>query len=181
MLDGIITSKTKINLLVKLFLNPATRAYLRELSNELGVSSNSVRTELNNLTRNHILLTERDGRNVHYRANTEHPLFPELHSMVRKITGIDQLFISVIQRLGNLQAAYLIGDYASGKDSGIIDIVLIGEIDSAQLEDVVHKTERYIKRKIRPLVLNDSEFKKLKSKGNFPDIIKLWQEKEERI
>jgi len=176
MLNGIITSKTKINLLVKLFLNPATRAYLRELSNEFGVSSNSVRTELNNLTRNQILLSEREGRNVTYRANTEHPLFPELSSMVRKITGIDELFVSVIQRLGNLKAAYLIGDYARGKDSGIIDVILIGKIDTVHLEDVVKKTERYIKRRIRPLILEKSEFKNLQSKGCFPEIIKLWQE-----
>ena len=49
MLEGVISSKTKISILVKLFLNPAMKAYLRELSTEFNVSSNSVRTELNNL------------------------------------------------------------------------------------------------------------------------------------
>lgn len=176
MLEGVISSKTKIQILVKLFLNPAMKAYLRELAKEFNVSTNSVRTELNILTDNKVLVAERDGRNVYYRANADHPLFPELSSMVRKITGIDQLFISVIQRLGNLKAAYLIGDYARGKDSGIIDIVLIGKINTIQLEDVVMKTERYIKRKIRPLVLEESELEELRDKGNFPEIIKLWEE-----
>jgi predicted transcriptional regulator len=78
MFEGIITSKTKINLLVKLFLNPATKAYLRQLATEFQVSTNAVRMELNNLTRYKILVAEKDGRNIYYKANTEHPLFPEL-------------------------------------------------------------------------------------------------------
>ena len=47
MIEGVISSKTKINVLVKLFLNPAMKAYLRGLAKEFDVSTNSVRTELN--------------------------------------------------------------------------------------------------------------------------------------
>lgn len=175
MLDGIIGSKTKVNLLVKMFLNPAMKAYLRELAKEFDVSTNSVRTELNTLTENEILIAERDGRNVYYRANTKHPLFPELSSMVRKITGIDELANSVIERLGNLEAVYLTGDYARGQDTGIIDMVLIGDIDKEQLDDVIMKTERYIKRKIRPLILTQKELDQLLKKGTLKGVMKLWE------
>ena len=175
MLEGIIGSKTKVNLLVKMFLNPAMKAYLRELAKEFDVSTNSVRTELNTLTENEILIAERDGRNVYYRANTKHPLFPELSSMVRKITGIDELVNSVIERLGNLEAVYLTGDYARGQDTGIIDMVLIGDIDKEQLDDVIMKTERYIKRKIRPLILTKNELEKKKKKGTLKGAMKLWE------
>jgi len=181
MLKGVITSRTKVNILVKLFLNPRNRAYLRELATEFGVSTNSVRTELNNLTENDILISEKDGRNVFYRANVKHPLFPELSSMVRKITGIDELAKSVIDRLGDLEAMYLTGDYAEGKDSGIIDIVLIGNINREQLDDVIMKTERYIKRKIRPLVLDSSEFENLLGRGSFRTAMKLWDSKQNRF
>jgi predicted nucleotidyltransferase len=174
MLEGVISSKTKINILVKLFLNPATKAYLRELASELNVSTNSVRTELNNLTEHRILVSERDGRNVYYSANTRHPLFPELSSMVRKITGIDQVARSVIERLGRLEAVYVTGDYARGKDTGIIDLVLIGDVDREQLEDVVRKTENYINRKIRPLVLSRIEYDGLVAKGSLPTSMLLW-------
>jgi len=88
-LEGIISSITKINILIKLFLNPAMKAYLRELASEFDVSTNSVRTELNNLTKNGVLISERNGRNVYYKANMEHPLFPELSSMVRTADGPD--------------------------------------------------------------------------------------------
>lgn len=175
MLEGIVGSKTKVNLLVKMFLNPSMKAYLRELAKEFDVSTNSVRTELNTLRENDILVAEREGRNVYYRANTKHPLFPELSSMVRKITGIDELANSVIQRLGNLEAVYLAGDYARGQDTGIIDMILIGEIDKGQLDDVILKTERYIKRKIRPLILTSKEFDQLLKKGTFKGVMKLWE------
>jgi DNA-binding transcriptional ArsR family regulator len=174
MLEGIIGSKTKVNLLVKMFLNPAMKAYLRELATEFDVSTNSVRTELNTLTENDILIAERDGRNVYYRANTKHPLFPEISSMVRKLTGIDELANSVIERLGNLEAVFLSGDYARGQDTGIIDMVLIGDIDKEQLDDVITKTEKYIKRKIRPLVLAQKEFDQLLEKGSLGKVMKLW-------
>ncbi|NOY86037.1 MAG: winged helix-turn-helix transcriptional regulator [Deltaproteobacteria bacterium] len=177
MLSGVITSKTKINILVKLFLNPAMKAYLRELASEFKVSTNSVRTELNNLTKNGVLVSKKEGRNVYYRANTEHPLFPELSSMVRKITGIDELAHSVIDRLGNLETAYLTGDYAEGKDTGIIDVILIGSIDREKLDDVIVKTERYIGRKIRPLILDKKEFDLLLEKGSLGPVMKLWDKK----
>jgi DNA-binding transcriptional ArsR family regulator len=175
MLEGIIGSKTKVNLLVKMFLNPAMKAYLREMAKEFDVSTDSVSTELNTLTENDILIAERDGRNVYYRANTKHPLFPELSSMVRKITGIDELANSVIERLGHLEAVYLSGDYSRGQDTGLIDMVLIGDIDKEQLNDVIMKTEKYIKRKIRPLILAQKEFDQLLKKGSLGRVMKLWE------
>lgn len=174
-LTGVISSRTKVQILVKLFLNPGVRAYLRGLANEFNVSPNAVRTELGILSRHKVLISERDGRNVLYRANTSHPLFPELSSMVRKITGIDELVRSVVDRLGNLDAAYLVGDYARGADSGIIDVVLLGDIDRSQLEDFVAKTEEFIGRKIRTLVLNNEEFQRLQGTKGFKPILKLWE------
>ena len=158
LLTGLIASKTRIKLLMRFFFNPKARSYLRELAKEFNVSTNSVREELNQLKKTNLLKSEKNGRQVYYMANTEHTLFPELKSMVSKVMGIDQVIDSIINRLGNLERAYLIGDYAEGKDTGIIDILLIGEIDRYHLNDLTRKTERYVKRKIRSLVLTKDEF-----------------------
>jgi predicted nucleotidyltransferase len=174
-LNAVIPSRTRVQILVKLFLNPGVRAYLRSLAKEFDVSPNAVRTELNNLRLHKVLVSERDGRNVYFRANTIHPLFPELSSMVRKITGIDELVKSVVDRLGNLEAAYLVGDYARGADTGIIDVVLIGDVDKIQLEEFVTKTEAYIERKIRSLVLSKEEFSRLRDSKGFRPMLKLWE------
>ncbi len=154
--EGIISSKTRIKLLVRFFFNPGTRSYLRELAKEFGLSTNSVREELNQLTKTRLLESERNGRQVYYSANAGHPLFPELKSMVAKVMGIDRVIDGIVNRLGNLECAYLLGDYAEGKDTGIIDLLLIGEIDPYHLNDLSRKTERYIKRKIRSLVLSQA-------------------------
>jgi DNA-binding transcriptional ArsR family regulator len=162
---------------MRFFFNPVTRAYLRELSKEFNVSTNAVREELNQLTKTNLLKSERDGRNVYYKANTDHALFPELKSMVSKVMGIDRVIDGIVSRLGNLKQAYLVGDYAEGKDTGIIDLIFIGDIDHYHLNDLSRKTERYIKRKIRTLTLSEAEFENFKSKLRSQPNILIWASK----
>lgn len=174
-LSGLITSKTRIKLLVRFFLNPGAQSYLRELAREFDLSTNAVREELNQLTNARLLKNEKSGRQIIYCANADHPLFTELKSMVGKLIGIDKVINGIISRLGNLERAYLIGDYAEGKDTGIIDLVLIGNIDRYHLDDLCRKTERYIHRTIRTIVLSSdafaSFFEKLKDR---PHLL-IWQ------
>lgn len=175
LLSGLISSKTRIKLLVRFFFNPKTRSYLRELAKEFNVSTNSVREELNQLTRTHLLKSRRSGRQVFYMANPQHPLFNELKSMVGKVMGIDQVIEGIVNRLGDLEKAYLIDDYADGKDSGIIDLVLVGNIDPFHLNDLSRKTERYIKRKIRTMVVSSEEFNEFFPKLKNRSRILIWE------
>ena len=93
--------------------------------------------------------------------------------------GIDQVLDGIVNRLGDLERAYLIDDYAEGKDTGIIDLLLVGNINQYHLSDLSRKTERYIKRKIRSLVLSREEFTDLKSKlENRPRVL-IWEAKKE--
>jgi predicted DNA-binding protein YlxM (UPF0122 family) len=162
---------------MRFFFNPEARSYLRELAKEFNVSSNAVREELNQLKKTDLLISEKNGRQVFYKANTEHALFPELKSMVSKVMGIDQVIDSIINRLGNLERAYLVGDYAEGKDNGIIDIILVGNIDHYHLNDLIRKTERYIKRKIRHLVLSNKEYEALLPELTTRPQILIWKSK----
>jgi len=63
--------------------------------------------------------------------------------MVAKVMGIDHVIDDLAGRLGDLERAYLIDDYAEGKDTGIIDLVLVGDIDPYHLNDLSRKSERY--------------------------------------
>ena len=175
LLTGLISSKTRIKLLVRFFFNPDAKSYLRELAKEFGLSTNSVREELNQLTKTRLLKSEKNGRQVFYTANKKHQLFPELSSMVGKVLGLDQVIEGIVNRLGNLEVAYLLDDYAEGKDTGIIDLLVVGEIDSYHLNDLSRKTERYINRKIRTLVMSrdelDTFFPALKKRPHFL----IWQ------
>ena len=177
--SGLIPSKTRIKLLVRFFFNPKLRSYLRELANEFGVSSNSVRKELNQLTRTNLLKSERNGRQVFYMANEDHPLFPELRSMVSKVMGLDQVIDGIVNELGDLEVAYLIGDYAEGKDTGIIDLVLVGKVDKDHLNYLIKRTEQHIKRKIRFLLLNRQEYQKLLPELRKRPRVLVWDAKQE--
>jgi len=177
-LEGIINSQLKVRLLVRFFLNPDSQSYLRELAKEFDVSTNAVREELNQFTRAGLVTSEKNGRYVYYRANKEHPLFPEVASMVSKVTGIDQVLESIINRLGNLKKAYLLDDYAQGKDTGIIDLMLVGDIDQYHLHDLSKKTERYLKRKIRTLVVDPQEFDEVMQQLKDRTKLLIWESKE---
>lgn len=160
MLEALITSKTRIRLLVKFFLNPAMKTYLRELADEFGESTNSVRMELNRLTEAGLLESEARGNIVWYKARQSHPLFPEINRIVSKFTGIDRIVDHLVSRLGELRSAYLIGDYAAGRDSGIIDLILVGKVDGSYLTELIAKAEALISRRIRYLVMEPDECQK---------------------
>jgi len=172
--SGLITSKTRIKILMRLFLNPKQNAYLRELADEFNAAPSQVREELRQLNNAGFLESHKNGRQIQYQANLKHPLFHELQSMVQKALGMDRILDSIIERLGNLEEAYLIDDYAEGKDTGIIDLVLVGDIDQENLVDLVQKTERYIDRKIRTLVLTTGEWAKMQPSLMKRPLLRLW-------
>lgn len=174
MLDSLITSKTRIKLLMKFFLNPGTSAYLRGLADEFGESTNSVRVELNRLSEAGLLESADEGRTKVYRANTAHPLFPEVQRIVAKTVGLDRLVEQVVSRLGNVELAFITGDYARGVDSGLIDLVLVGEIDLAYTQSLMPKLEGLIDRKIRHLALKHEEFDKLKTRFQSEPMLIVW-------
>ena len=160
MINTLITSKTRIKLLLKFFLNPGNSAYLRGLENEFGESSNAIRLELNRFEKANMLKTEIKGNKKLFSVNQEHPFYGEINSIVRKYFGLDVIVDWIAKRLGNLKAVYLTGDIALGKDSGLIDLILIGDIDQQYLLQLIQKTEKLIKRKIRYLVYTEEEFEK---------------------
>ena len=174
MLESLVTSKTRIKLLLKFFINPSSRAYLRGLAKEFNESTNSIRVELNRLTKSDLLVSNNKGRTVLYKANTKHTFFKDIQNVVLKYVGIDDLVENMVSKLGDVKSAYIIGDYAKGIDSGIIDLVLIGEIKQDILNKLTSKTETLINRKIRSVVLTKKEFKKLNKTLDIDNSLLIW-------
>ena len=158
MLETLVTSKTRLKLILKFFLNSSSSAYLKELAKEFGESSNAVRLELNRFEQAGLLESEVSGNKKLYRANVVHPLYNDIHSIISKTIGIDQIIELVVAKLGDVEEAYLIGDFAIGKDGKTIDILLIGkDVNKNFLHVLIDKTESLINRKIRYLILSPSE------------------------
>lgn len=150
MLDTLISSKTRIKLLLKFFLNSKSRGYLRGLAEEFDESTNAIRIELNRFEKANMLESNVEGNKRYYQANVKHPLFHELQNIIKKFVGIDQIVERISKRLGNVEKVYLEGDLAKGIDSNIIDIMLVGEgIDRAYLSQLLDKAEQIVKKHIR--------------------------------
>ena len=181
LLDTLITSKTRVKLLMKFFLNPGTRAYLRELASEFDESTNSIRVELNRLFEAKIISAENVGRTIQYHANVEHSLFNELQNLVRKYAGVDKLVETLIKKLGDVKTAYLVGDYARGIDSGLIDIILIGKINKMELDRIAERRGNDLSRKIRPMVVTIKELQSLWVQLDMDHSLLIWGNPVEKI
>lgn len=153
MLETIITSKTRLNLLIKFFVNIANKSYLNSLANEFGESTNSVRKELNNLTSAGYLVKKDIDNKVIYSANVKHPLFYTLQSIVRKHLGIEDIVSKILEKIGPIEKVILLGDYAKGIDSGVIEVLIVGKkINKEYLDEIHPKIEKEINRKINFLI-----------------------------
>ncbi|MBA3827758.1 MAG: winged helix-turn-helix transcriptional regulator [Taibaiella sp.] len=172
MLETLISSRTRIKLLLKFFVNPRSTAYLRGLAEEFNESTNAIRVELNRFEGAGMLVTETQGNKKVYKANNQHPLFSDLQKIILKYIGIDRIIETVIGRMGQLEQLYLIGDYARGKDTGIIDLVFIGALDKEYLHSLISKAEGLVSRKIRYLIYSQEEWQ---HENNAPDkYLLLW-------
>lgn len=149
MLNELITSKTRLRLLIKFFISQANKGYLNGLAVEMGESTNSIRKELNHLQGAGYLKKVRVNNKIEYQADTNHPLFGVLRKVVLKHLGIEDIVENVLERMGDIEQIILIGDYARGFDSGLIEVFLIGQgINFNYISQLEEKIEKLIGRKV---------------------------------
>ena len=150
LLGPLITSKTRLKLLLRFFVNQELGGYLQGLSKELEENTNSVRVELNRLEGAGIIQSNTEGRRKIFRVNPSHPLVPDLTSIIRKVTGIDAVVERVVDRAGkDLRQVWICGKLAQGIDSNEIEVLLIGEaFDMDYLAQLMPKVEQHINKSI---------------------------------
>ena len=133
-------------------------AYLRGLEAEFNENTNGIRVELNRLEKANMLKSELKGNKKYYKANSSHPLFNEMKSIVSKYIGVDKIIDSLAEKVGNIEEVYIGGKLAQGLDTNVIDIYLIGNnIDETFLLNKIHKVESMVKRKIRHLIIKPKD------------------------
>ncbi len=153
MLESLITSKTRIRLLTKFFVNPKNIGYLRGLANEFNESTNSIRKELNNLSEAGYLEINNDKNKVTYSANTDHPLFATIRKIIHQYLGLESIVKMVLDRMGAVERILIIGDYAKGLDTGTIEVIIEGaKLNTDYIDQLSIKVEKEIKRKVQFLI-----------------------------
>lgn len=163
MIETLISSKTRIKLLLKFFLNSKNTAYLRNLEDEFGESTNAIRLELNKFEKAGFLDSSSEGNKKIFTVNSKHPLFPDINSIVMKMTGLEYVVDYVLQRIGDLEKVYLVGNLSKGQTTNIIDLVLVGDnLNKLFLIEQIEKAEKKINKKIRYIHFSTEEFTLLK-------------------
>ena len=150
MLSSLITSKTRLRVLVKFFIRAANRGHLNSLASEFGESTNGVRKELNKLKDAGYLVSEKKQNKVIYRANTNHPLYSVLQQLVKKHLRLDEIVETIVKRIGKVEKIVLIGDYAKGNDSGLIELQLTAEnVNIKYINELEIKLKNKIGRRVK--------------------------------
>jgi hypothetical protein len=133
------------------------KGYLNGLAQEFGESTNAIRKELNHLAAAGYLTKNKESNKIQYLANTMHPLFSSLQKIVHQHLGLDFIAEQVIKRMGTVETISLVGDYAKGRDTGTIEIVICGHLlNHDYLVGLRKKIEDQIDRHVNITVSKDT-------------------------
>ena len=158
LLAPLITSKTRLKLLTRFFLNQSVDGYLQGLSKELDENTNSIRVELNRLEKAGLLASKTEGRRKLYSVDTSHPLSSDLTAIVRKVSGIDALVERVTANLPSLERVWVCGDLAKGLPSEYIETVLVGaDLDRRYIKRLTDKAQSLTGKTITVNVEEETE------------------------
>lgn len=174
MIEALISSKTRIKLLLKFFLNVSNKAYLRGLEEEFGESSNAIRVELNRFEEAGMISAHVEGNKKIFRANPSYPLFGEIHNILMKHVGIDKIIDNVLSQLGEVNTVYLTGGFAQGLDNHIIDLEIIGSVNADYLAELVNKVQGLITRRVRYIVFSEEEYSALPAAHSKQSRLLIW-------
>lgn len=169
MLSELFTSNTRAELMRLLFNGQKKEHYLRDIEKLTNVKINSIQKEVKHLTGLDLLEARKDGNRIYYSANTAHPLYIDLVSIVEKTVGIVG---QLKERLDDerIQGAFIFGSFAKGKEKSEsdIDLIVIGELGMRTLTKLLSGIQEKVGREINPHIYTNDEFvKKIKKKDHF--------------
>lgn len=172
MLESLYITKSKIrqNLLVLFFTNPSQKYYVRELERLLGYSVGSIHRELLKFKKDSLFDTQKVGNLLYYSLNTKHPLFNELKSIVSKTAGVEGSLKKILRSIEKIEIAFIYGSFANKKEKAMsdIDIMIIGNPNTSNLNEKIMILEKLLKREINPTIYSSKEYKdKKKAKSGF--------------
>ncbi len=169
--DAILT-KTQQRVLGVLFGQPERSFYASELIRLAGTGSGAAQRELARLEESGLVTTRRVGHQKHYQANSTSPLFAELRAIIEKTVGLAEPLRNGLSSIApGIQAAFVYGSVAKGRDRSQSDIDLMVISDSLTYGEVFGALERVSKtlgRHVNPTLYTSAEFsKRVRAKNAF--------------
>lgn len=169
MLENIFGSKSRAEVFRHLFERNGVEIYLRELQRRAGLSIGPIQQEIAKLLAAGLLLARRDGNRLYYRANSKHPLFPEIRGLVEKTSGVQVLLKNALAD-PQIQFVFIFGSVAKGKEQpdSDLDLFVVGDLGLRKLTKLLTGLSEKIGREINPHVMTAKEWnEKIKSQNHF--------------
>lgn len=160
--------KAKAEIFRLLFAQGAPEIHLRDLARMAELSPAALQKELTALAAKELVLTRRDGNRLYYRANPSHPLYPELHGMALKTTGITTTIAQALAAAQGIDVALIFGSIAAGTahSQSDIDVLILGHTGLRALTPALRKASETLGREINPLCYTPEEWQEKLSKGD---------------
>lgn len=168
MLDKLISSSARINVLKLLLLNEEKRYYQREIAELAGLPVRAVQREGARLTEIGLLHRIEDGNRVYFQANPVCPIFPELKRILLKTVALESLLNDVLAEGGQIEVAFIYGSYAANRETSTSDVELfvVGSISGQQLSTALHPVQDEIQREISHHLVTPAELRERVRQGN---------------
>ena len=160
MLNKILVSEVRVNILKLLLLNPNRAFHIRAIVRQVGAEINAVRRELDNLFEINLVNRRQSSNKIFYQIETSHPFFSDLLSLVAKEEGVGAAIVKNEKRIGMVDYAVLSLAFLRGRKSTALDVDLfiVGDIDLEVLKNVVKEEESKMNKEINYSVMNMEEF-----------------------
>lgn len=164
-LSDILSSRVRAEIFRLLFGVNEQELHLRELARQAGLSLGTVRQDLQKLVRLDLVKTRRDGNRLYYRANTDHPLYPEIRKLVLKTSGLVEILKKVLDHEG-IRVAFIFGSLASNREraESDLDLMVIGAVGLRSLSSWLAGASDQIGREINPHTMSVEEFRRRQQK-----------------
>jgi DNA-binding transcriptional ArsR family regulator len=164
-----LSSRSRAEILRLLFGTDSRELHVRELERQSGLADATIRQELKKLTRLGVIVARQDGNRTYYRANVEHPLYPDIRNLVRKTSGLTDVLREALGE-AEIQIAFVFGSVASGAERATsdVDLMVIGAISLRQLSKRLSGLATKLGREINPHALTPAEFaRRVKGREHF--------------
>ena len=173
--------KARAELLRLLFTDPVKTHHLRSLARLSGLAIGTIQREVAKMREAELILEERDGNRLYFRANTQHPFFPELRTMTLKTTGLIEPFSGVLSKVKGIELAFVYGSMAAGHftSASDIDLFIIGSVGLRTLVPFLRDASETLSREINPTITTKIGYKQKLQQGdayleNVTNGPKLW-------
>lgn len=168
-LGDLIFGQTRGRVLALLYGHDDHAFFVREIAREVETSAGAVQRELGALAHFGLIQRSNSGRQVYYKANPNHPVFPDLKSLVSKTVGIFETLRTALQPIApRVTLAFVYGSIARSQETSgsDVDLMIVGSVTLDEVLAALESAERTIRRPINPTVYSQDELKSKLSEGN---------------